>query len=154
MATRQQVKKLGFVTDIRETRLQRLLTEAVIALECATAELRTAEQWLTRRQHELEEATCDFARCPQNETVRIWYDLCRQRLISARNSLEAAHIDREEALAQLAAAQRDVRKIQERGKHIAKMSRSLRNDEVRRSESKADDEFSVKPIPSILVQSG
>lgn len=154
MATKQQVKKLGFVTDIREMRLQRLLTEAMIALECATAELRTATQWVTRRQHELDEASCDFARCPQNETIRIWYDLCRQRLISAKNSLEAAHIDHEEALVQLATAQRDVRRIQERGKHIATMSRSLRKDEVRRLESKADDEFSAKPIHSILAPTG
>lgn len=154
MATKQQVKMLGFVTDIRETRLQRLLSEAMVALECAVAELRTAEQWAIRRQHELSEAANDFGKCPQNETVRIWYDLCKQRLLTANQAVEAAKLDHEEALTQLGAAQRDVRKIRERSKYIVSLNRSLRKVEIRRADMKSDEEFSVQQTISIFTNTG
>lgn len=154
MATKQQVKKLGFVIDIRETRLQRLLSEAMVALECAVAELKTAEQWVTRRRHELSEAANDFGKCPQNETVRIWYDLCKQRLSAATQAVEAAKMDHEDALIQLGAAQRDVRKIRERGKYIVSLSRSLHKVDVRRADMKADDEFLVQSASSIFTNIG
>jgi predicted secreted acid phosphatase len=154
MATKLQVKKLSFVTDIRETRLKRLLSEAMVALECATAELKTSEQWVERRLHELSQAAVDFARCPQNETVRIWHELCRQRLDTAKQSLESAKIDHEDALVQLATAQRDVRKIQERGKYVMSLARSLRKDEIRRAEVKADDEVAAKPATALLARTG
>lgn len=141
MATRLQIAQLGVVTDIREMRLQRLLTESLVAFELAGTELQMAERQIAQRQRDFDEAAIDFFRCPQSETVRVWYDVCQQRLVSARQDLERTQIELEEARARLAAARRDVRRVQERGKHIVTMGKSLRQQELRRAEARVDDDL-------------
>ena len=62
MATRLQVKQLSFVTDIRETRLQLLLTEAIVALEIAEFELEASGKLVAQRRQDAASADIDFAR--------------------------------------------------------------------------------------------
>jgi hypothetical protein len=140
MATRLQVKQLGFVTDIRETRLQRLLTEAMVALELAESELETAGRALIHRRHDATNAAIDFARAPESEMIRIWRDVCLQRLAAAETAEEIARIERDDAAARLIKARNDVLRIKERGDRIADLGKALRRDETRQKEARVDDD--------------
>ncbi len=140
MATRLQVKQLGFVTDIRETRLQRLLTEAIVALDVAESELETAGRVLIQRRHDATNAAIDFAREPGSEMIRIWRDVCLQRLIAAETANEMARLERDDAEARLIKARNDVLRIKERGDRIADLGKVLRRDEARQKEARVDDE--------------
>lgn len=140
MATRLQVKQLGFVTDIRETRLQRLLTEAMVALEIAEAELETARRILVQRRHDAASATIDFVRTPESEMIRIWRDVCLQRRTAAETDDEMAKLERDDAEARLIKARNDVLRIKERGSRIADLGKALHRDESRQREARVDDE--------------
>ena len=140
MATRLQIDQLGFVTDIRETRLQRLLTEAIVALEVAEAELGTAGRMLTQRRHDAANANIDFAQKPESEMIRIWRDVCLQRLAAAETANETAHIERDDAEARLIKASNDVLRIKERGDRIADLGKVLRRVETRQKEARVEDE--------------
>ena len=140
MATRLQINQLGFVTDIRETRLQRLLTEAIVALEVAEAELGTAGRMLTQRRHDAANANIDFAQKPESEMIRIWRDVCLQRLVAAETANETAHIERDDAEARLIKASNDVLRIKERGDRIADLGKVLRRVETRQKEARVEDE--------------
>lgn len=140
MATRLQINQLGFVTDIRETRLQRLLTEAIVALEVAEAELGTAGRMLTQRRHDAANANIDFAQKPESEMIRIWRDVCLQRLAAAETANETAHIERDDAEARLIKARNDVLRIKERGERIADLGKVLRRVETRQKEARVEDE--------------
>jgi hypothetical protein len=140
MATRLQVKQLGFVTDIRETRMQRLLDEAIVALEGAESELEAAANMVVKRRHDAAEAATDFSRSPESEMIRIWRDVCVQRLVAAETDYEMAQIERDEAQMQLIKARRDLMRIKERGNKIADLGKVLRRDETRQKEARIDDE--------------
>jgi uncharacterized protein (DUF3084 family) len=140
MATRLQVKQLGFVTDIRETRLQHLVDEAIVALEGAEAQLESAAQMVVKRKHDAEGAATDFARTPESEMIRIWRDVCVQRLSTAETDYEMAQIERDEAQMQLIKARRDLMRIKERGNKIADLGKVLHRDEMRQKEARVDDE--------------
>jgi hypothetical protein len=140
MATRLQVKQLGFVTDIRETRLQRLLTEAMVALELAESELEAAGRVLIHRKHDATNAAIDFTRAPESEMVRIWRDVCLQRLAAAETADEMARIERDDAAVRLIKARNDVLRIQERSDRIADLGKALRRDETRQKEARVDDD--------------
>jgi hypothetical protein len=140
MATRLQVKQLGFVTDIRETRLQRLLTEAIVALEIAEAELETANRILLQRRQDVASAELDFARSPESEMVRIWRDVCLQRFIAAESDADTARVECDDASARLIKARNEVLRIKERGDKIADLGKALRRDEMRQNEARVDDE--------------
>jgi hypothetical protein len=140
MATRLQVKQLGFVTDIRETRLQHLLTEAIVALEIAESELETARKNLVQRTQDAASADTDFARTPESEMVRIWRDVCLQRLTAARTDGEVAQAERDDAETLLIKARNDVLRIKERGNRIADLGLVLRREEARQHEARVDDE--------------
>lgn len=140
MATRLQVNQLGFVTDIRETRLQRLLTEAIVALEIAEAELETAGKILIQRRHDAANANIDFAQKPESEMIRIWRDVCLQRLAAAQTADEMANIERDDAEARLIKARNDVLRIKERGDRITDLGKVLRQVETRQKEARVEDE--------------
>lgn len=140
MATRLQVNQLGFVTDIRKTRLQRLLTEAIVALEVAEAELETANRMLFQRRHDAANANIDFAQKPESEMIRIWRDVCLQRLTAAETADETAHIERDDAEARLTKARNDVLRIKERGDRITDLGKVLRRVETRQKEARVEDE--------------
>ena len=140
MATRLQVKQLGFVTDIRETRLQRLLAEALVALEIAQAECDAAGRLLIQRRQDTVNAGLDFARKPESEMVRIWRDVCLQRLNAAETADEMAQAERDDAALNLIKARGDVLRIKERGSRIADLGKDLRRDEMRQNEARVDDE--------------
>jgi hypothetical protein len=140
MATKLQVKQLGFVTSIRETRLRRLLTEAIVALELAQAELETADRLILQRQHDAANADIDFARKPESEMIRIWREVCLQRLTTAEAAVEAAKLERDDAEARLIKARHDVVRIKERGSRIDDLGKTLQRDETRQKEARSDDE--------------
>lgn len=140
MATKLQVKQLGFVTSIRETRLRRLLTEAIVALELAQAELETADRLILQRQHDAANADIDFARKPESEMIRIWREVCLQRLTTAEAAVEAAKLERDDAEARLIKARHDVVRIKERGGRIDDLGKTLQRDETRQKEARSDDE--------------
>ena len=140
MATRLQVKQLGFVTDIRETRLQRLLAEAIVALEIAETECEAAGRLLIQRRQDAANAGIDFARKPESEIVRIWRDVCLQRLTAAETADEMAQAERDDAALNLIKARGDVLRIKERGSRIADLGKDLRRDEMRQNEARVDDE--------------
>jgi hypothetical protein len=140
MATKLQVKQLGFVTSIRETRLRRLLTEAIVALELAQAELETADRLILQRQHDAANADIDFARKPESEMIRIWREVCLERLTTAEAAVEAAQLERDDAEARLIKARHDVVRIKERGSRIDDLGKTLQRDETRQKEARSDDE--------------
>jgi hypothetical protein len=140
MATSFQVKQLSFVTDIRETRLQRLLTEAIVALEVAEFELKTAGRLVAQRRQDAANASIDFARTPESEMIRIWRDVCLQRRNAAETDDEMARIERNDAEAQLIKARNDVLRIKERGNRITELGQVLRREEARQHEARIDDE--------------
>lgn len=153
MATRFQVKQLGFVTDIRETRCQRLLNEAIVALEVAEVELEAAERLLTQRKQDADGAALDFARKPESEMIRIWRDVCLQRLSAAETADEMARLERDEAEARLVKARSDVLRIKERGNRINDLAKTMHREEIRHREAKADDEM-VDGRTAILMLEG
>jgi hypothetical protein len=132
--------QIGVVTDIREMRLQRLLTEAIVALELAEAELAAAEHRLSLRRDDVTSAGVDFAKSPSIEPIRIWRDVCVNRLAQAEAAIETARFDREEAEAYLAKARVDILKIKERGTKIAELGTALRRAELRTSEARLEDD--------------
>jgi hypothetical protein len=142
MATRLQVKQLSFVTDIRETRLQCLLTEAIVALEIAEFELEATGKLMAQRRQDAASADIDFARTPESEMVRIWRDVCLQRLTAAKTDDERARFERDDAETMLIKARNDVLRIKERGNRIADLGKALHRDESRQHEVRVDDENS------------
>ena len=140
MATRLQIRQLGFVTDIRETRLQRLLAEAIVALDIAEAELETAGRILIQRRHDAANAKIDFARKPESEMIRIWRDVCFQRLSAAETADEMARLECDDAKARLIKARNDVLRIKERGDRITDLGKVLRRAEAREKEARVEDE--------------
>lgn len=135
-----QVKQLGIVTDIRETRLQRLLTEAIVALEVAEAELESAGRLIVQRRQDAAEAAIDFARKPESEMIRIWRDVCLQRFAVAETANEMAKLERDDAETRLIKARNNVLRIKERGNRIIDLSKTLHRAEVRQKEANVDDE--------------
>jgi hypothetical protein len=140
MATKIQVKQLGIVTDIRETRLQRLLTEAIVALKVAEAELDAAGRLVVQRRQDAAAAAIDFARKPESEMVRIWRDVCLQRLAAAETASEMAKLERDDAESRLVKARNDVLLIKERGNRINELGKILHRTEARQKEARVDDE--------------
>jgi hypothetical protein len=152
MATRLQVKQLGFVTDIRETRLQRLLAEAIVALDLAESELETAGRALIQRRHDATNAAIDFARAPESEMIRIWRDVCLQRLAAAETADEMARIERDDAAGRLIKARNDVLRIKERGDRIADLGKTLRRDETRQKEARVDDDSPARRANVLMLE--
>jgi hypothetical protein len=152
MATRLQVKQLGFVTDIRETRLQRLLAEAIVALDMAESELETAGRALIQRRHDATNAAIDFARAPESEMIRIWRDVCLQRLAAAETADEMARIERDDAAGRLIKARNDVLRIKERGDRIADLGKTLRRDETRQKEARVDDDSPARRANVLMLE--
>jgi hypothetical protein len=152
MATRLQVKQLGFVTDIRETRLQRLLAEAIVALDLAESELETADRALIQRRHDATNAAIDFARAPESEMIRIWRDVCLQRLVAAETADEMARIERDDAAGRLIKARNDVLRIKERSDRIADLGKTLRRDETRQKEARVDDDSPARRANVLMLE--
>jgi hypothetical protein len=153
MATRLQVTQLVVVTDIRETRLQRLLAEALVALELADAELDGATKAMSRRTFDAANANDDFAKRPENEILRIWRDVCIQRLIAAQMVHDSAQIERDEADVRLTKARHDVLRIKERGNRIADFGKDLRRAEIRHAEARLEDDMPTTRTNVLMLES-
>ena len=144
MATRLQVKQLSVVTDIREMRLQRLLTEAIVALEMAESELGLARERLTRCTHDKADAETDFAKAPSDEIVRIWRDVCVARFVEAETAMENAQFECDDAQTRLVKARVDVIKIKERGTKVVDLGSELRRSELRLIEARLEDDVPAR----------
>jgi hypothetical protein len=153
MATRLQVTQLVVLTDIRETRLQRLLAEAIVALELADTELDNASKAITRRTFDAANANDDFAKRPENEMLRIWRDVCIQRLIAAQTAHDSAQIERGEANERLTKARYDVLRIKERGSRIADFGKDLRRAEIRHAEARVEDDMPAMRTNVLMLES-
>jgi aminoglycoside phosphotransferase family enzyme len=153
MATRLQITQLGFVTNIRETRFQRLLSEAIVAVEVAEAELKAADKMLLRRHNDAKAAEIDFAKTPGNEMSRIWRDVCAERRAIAEAALDSAKVDRDEAETQLTTARNNVLRIKERGNRITDIGKTLRRSEIRQAEARLEDDIPAKRANLLILES-
>lgn len=149
MTTRAQIEQLSIVTDIRETRLMRLLSEATVAYDLAIREMDAAEQMLARRRSDVACAKIDFAKQPQIEAIRIWHDLCHQRLAAAVEAHDEALSERDDAASRLESARRDIVRIKARGERIADRGAELRRGELRLAEIKAEDDLPARSVATL-----
>ena len=152
MATRLQVMQIGVVTDIREMRLQRLLTEAIVALELAESELAAADSRLSSRSDDVASAAVDFAKSPSVEAIRIWRDVCINRLAEAEVAIETARFEHEEAEMHLAKARVDILKIKERGNKIAEIGTALRRAEIRDMEARLEEDVPISRLNMMVLE--